>query len=103
MLAAAGALLLIAGKFSRRRRTDPVDRLYSALCHRLGQLGLPRAPDEGPTAYAARIAAAGLAPEPKAAAAEFLRRYSAWRYALPPQAHGASLATILKELLSRVR
>jgi transglutaminase-like putative cysteine protease len=103
LLAAAGALLLIAGKFSRRRREDPVDRLYSALCHRLGQLGLPRAPDEGPTAYAARIAAASLAPEPKAAAAEFLRRYSAWRYALPPQAHGASLATILKELLSRVR
>jgi transglutaminase-like putative cysteine protease len=103
LLAAAGALLLLVGKFSQRRREDPVDRLYSALCHRLGQLGLPRAPDEGPTAYAARIAAAGLAPEPKAAAAEFLRRYSAWRYALPTQAHGASLATILKELLSRVR
>jgi transglutaminase-like putative cysteine protease len=49
LLAAAAAMLLIAGKFSRRRRTDPVDRLYSALCHRLGQLGLPRAPDEGPT------------------------------------------------------
>jgi transglutaminase-like putative cysteine protease len=103
VLASAGALLLLAGKFSRRRRAHPVDTLYSALCHRLGQLGLPRAPDEGPTAYAARIAAAGLAPETKAAAAEFLRRYSAWRYALPTQAHGASLATILKELLSRVR
>jgi transglutaminase-like putative cysteine protease len=103
LFALACAVLLLAGKFSRRRRDDPVDRLYSALCHRLAQLGLPRAPDEGPTAYAARIAAAGLAPEPKAAAAEFLGRYSAWRYAMPTQAQGAGLATILKDLLSRVR
>jgi transglutaminase-like putative cysteine protease len=105
LLALACALLLVAGKLSRRRREDPVDRLYSALCHRLGQLGLPRAPDEGPTAYAARIKATALAPEPKAAAAEFLRRYSAWRYAapVPAQSPGANLLTTLKELLSRVR
>jgi transglutaminase-like putative cysteine protease len=105
LLALACALLLMAGKFARRRRSDPVDRLYSALCQRLGQLGLPRAPDEGPTAYAARIDAAALAPEPKAAAGEFLRRYSAWRYGRPPQpeVHGAGLLTILKQLLSRVR
>jgi transglutaminase-like putative cysteine protease len=105
LLALACALLLLAGKLSRRRREDPVDRLYSALCHRLGQLGLPRAPDEGPTAYAARIDATALAPEPKAAAAEFLRRYSAWRYAAPAlaQPHGANLPTTLKKLLSRVR
>jgi hypothetical protein len=105
LLALAWALLLIAGKFSRQRRVDPVDKLYSALCHRLGQLGLPRAPDEGPTAYAARVAGAALAPEPKAAAAEFLRRYSAWRYAPPPQSppQGAGLLTTLKQLLSRVR
>jgi hypothetical protein len=105
LLALGCVLLLIAGKFSRRSRIDPVDKLYSALCHRLGQLGLPRAPDEGPTAYAARLSAAAIAPEPKAAAAEFLRRYSAWRYAAPaqPQSHGAGLPTILKDLLSRVR
>jgi transglutaminase-like putative cysteine protease len=105
LLALLCVVLLIAGKFSRQRRENPVDKLYSALCHRLGQLGLPRAPDEGPTAYAARIAGAALAPEPKAAAAEFLRRYSAWRYAPPPQSppHGAGLLTTLKQLLSRVR
>jgi transglutaminase-like putative cysteine protease len=99
------ALLLLVGKFSRRRREDPVDRLYSALCHRLGQLGLPRAPDEGPTAYAARISAADLAPGPKAAAADFLRRYSAWRYASPTQAlpQGPGLLITLRELLSRIR
>ena len=105
LFALACAVLLLAGKLSRQRRVDPVDRLYSALCQRLGQLGLPRAPDEGPTAYAARVTGAALAPEPKAAAAEFLRRYSAWRYAPPaqPQSHAAGLPTILKELLSRVR
>jgi hypothetical protein len=95
----------MAGKFARQRRADPVDRLYSALCQRLGQLGLPRAPDEGPTAYAARVDAAALAPGPKAAAGEFLRRYSAWRYGpqAQPAAHGAAPLTILKQLLSRVR
>jgi transglutaminase-like putative cysteine protease len=105
LLALACALLLIAGKFVRRRRPDPVDSLYSALCQRLGQLGLPRAPDEGPTAYAARVDAAALAPGPKAAAGEFLRRYSAWRYGpqAQPAAHGAAPLTILKQLLSRVR
>jgi protein-glutamine gamma-glutamyltransferase len=105
LLALACGLLLAAGKLSRQRRVDPVDKLYSALCHRLAQLGLPRAPDEGPTAYAARVDGAALPPEPKAAAAEFLRRYSAWRYAPPTQSqrHGAGLPTILKELLSRVR
>jgi transglutaminase-like putative cysteine protease len=105
LLALACTLLLMAGKFARQRRADPVDRVYSALCQRLGQLGLPRAPDEGPTAYAARIDAAALAPEPKAAAREFLRRYSAWRYGPPPQspAQGAGLLTILKQLLSQVR
>jgi transglutaminase-like putative cysteine protease len=105
LLALVCSVLLIAGKFSPRGRIDPVDKLYSALCHRLGQLGLPRAPDEGPTAYAARVSAAALAPEPKAAAAEFLRRYSAWRYAAPTQSQtqGSGLPTILKHLLSRVR
>jgi hypothetical protein len=104
LLALACTVLLLGGKLSRQRRRDPVDRLYSALCHRLAQLGLPRAPDEGPTAYAARIQAAALAPGPKAAAAEFLRRYSAWRYGpQSPPAHGGGPVTILKQLLSRVR
>nr|WP_314539925.1 DUF3488 and transglutaminase-like domain-containing protein [uncultured Massilia sp.] len=101
-------VLLLVGKFSARRRSDPIDALYSALCRRLGQLGLPRAPDEGPTAYAARIAVAPLAPQVRQAAEEFLRRYSAWRYAAGTEAKsaaapGTTLVPILKELLSRVR
>jgi len=101
LLLLAGLMLLAAVKLSGRRRVDPVDALYSALCQRLGQLGLPRAPDEGPTAYAARIASGDLAPGPSAAAADFLRRYSAYRYG--PQAAAAGLVPILKDLLSRVR
>jgi len=101
LLLLAGLLLLAAVKLSGRRRVDPVDALYSALCQRLGQLGLPRAPDEGPTAYAVRIASGDLAPGPSAAAADFLRRYSAYRYG--PQAAAAGLVPILKDLLSRVR
>jgi hypothetical protein len=97
----ATALLLAVRKLSLRGRKDPVDALYSALCQRLAQLGVPRAPDEGPSAYAARVASAGLPPDASAAAAEFLRRYSAWRYG--PPAAGAALATTLKALLSRVR
>lgn len=94
-------MLLLAGKFSLRQKSDPVDTLYSALCQRLGQLGLPRAPDEGPTAYARRVAAAGLPDGARAAAEDFLRRYSAYRYGLP--ASGAGLVTTLKDLLSKVR
>ncbi|MFK3738519.1 transglutaminaseTgpA domain-containing protein [Massilia sp. TN1-12] len=97
-------VLLVVGKFSARRRADPVDALYSALCRRLGQLGLPRAPDEGPSAYAARLAAAPLAPRAQQAAGEFLQRYSAYRYAAAGTASaGTALVPILKELLSRVR
>jgi transglutaminase-like putative cysteine protease len=94
-------MLFLVRKFSLRRKADPVDTLYSALCQRLGQLGLPRTPDEGPTAYAGRIAAAGLAPDARAAATEFLRRYSAYRYG--PQSPGTGLVPILRDLLSRVR
>jgi transglutaminase-like putative cysteine protease len=94
-------LLFLARKISQRPKVDPVDALYSALCQRLGQLGLPRAPDEGPTAYARRIADAGLAAEPGAAALEFLRRYSAYRYG--PGNPGTGVIPILRDLLFRVR
>jgi transglutaminase-like putative cysteine protease len=99
-LAVAALVLLGSRTWWRRRQSDPVDRLYSALCQRLAQRGLPRAPDEAPAAYAGRVAGAKLAPEARAAAAEFLHRYSAWRYA--PQAD-AGAATTLKALLARVR
>lgn len=113
LLGAACLLLLLLRILRRRREIHPVDALYSALCKRLAQAGLPRADDESPSAYAARIAGAGehgpgaisgtirLAAPARAAALEFLRRYSAWRYA-PPRPDPRLTAT-LKSLLSQVR
>lgn len=103
LIGGALLVLLVGTKFARRRRLDPVDALYSALCQRLSQLGLPRAPDEGPTAYAGRVAKAGIAPEASAAAGEFLRRYSAYRYGLRQAGPAAALLPTLRDLLSRVR
>jgi transglutaminase-like putative cysteine protease len=97
----AGALALVLRLMWKLREGDPVDALYSALCRRLGELGLPRAPHEGPDGYAARLPGAGLAPHRAAAAAEFLRRYSRWRYGPAPP--DAALAAILKKLLLQLR
>jgi transglutaminase-like putative cysteine protease len=103
-----GATLLAVGcalwyglhLLKKLRRRHPVDTLYSALCQRLAELGLPRAPHEGPTAYAARIAGSGLAPSHTAAAAEFLARYSTWRYASDPP--DEAIKATLKRLLSQL-
>ncbi len=104
----AAGLLLLARILYLRREIDPIEAVYSSLCKRLAHLGLARAADEGPSAYAARIAASGrLAPPSRDAAAEFLRRLSAWRYAPPQsgpgQAAARQLAATLKRLLSQVR
>jgi transglutaminase-like putative cysteine protease len=101
LLLLGGALLGGLRLLHKYRGRDPVDALYSALCKRLDELGLPRAPHEGPSAYAARIAGAGLEPRRAAAAAEFLSRYSAWRYARARP--DAALAATLKRLLSQLR
>ncbi|KQQ86759.1 DUF3488 and transglutaminase-like domain-containing protein [Massilia sp. Leaf139] len=102
LLATLITVLLLVRIFLRRREIDPVDALYSALCSRLSRLGLARSADEGPSAYRARIVAAGtLAAPAQAAAAEFLGRYSAWRYA--PRRNDPHLAATLKRLLSQVR
>jgi transglutaminase-like putative cysteine protease len=100
-LAVLLAGLVFAQVLHRRRRLHPVDALYSTLCKRLAQLGLPRAADEGPHAFAARVAASRLAPQRQAAATEFLHRYSAFRYAR--HAQDANLVPILKRLLSQLR
>jgi transglutaminase-like putative cysteine protease len=93
--------LLLSEVLRRRSRLDPVDALYSALCKRLGQLGVPRAIDEGPKAFAERVSASALAPERQAAATEFLHHYSAFRYG--PRSNDANLVTHLKRLLSQLR
>jgi transglutaminase-like putative cysteine protease len=102
LLAFLTTVLLLWRIFLRRRKTDPIDALYSALCTRLARLGLARSADESPSAYSARIGTlAGLAAPAQAAATEFLGRYSAWRYA--PRRDDPHLAATLKRLLSQVR
>ncbi|MET0983500.1 MAG: DUF3488 and transglutaminase-like domain-containing protein [Telluria sp.] len=101
-LVALATLLFLWRTLRRRGEIDPIDALYSALCARLARMGLPRSADESPSVYASRIAAAGrLAPQAAAAAAEFLARYGAWRYA--PRRNHDHLAATLKRLLSQVR
>ena len=102
LLAGLATVLFLLRTLRRRREIDPIDALYSALCTRLARMGLARSADESPSVYSARIAAAGkLAPPAQAAAAEFLARYGAWRYA--PRRNPDHLAATLKRLLSQVR
>jgi transglutaminase-like putative cysteine protease len=101
--AAAGAvalLLLLAHRLRSRRQEDPVDALYSALCLQLARRGLPRAADEGPNAYAQRLAASPLPAAQQAAAARFLQLVSACKYGKgdPPQDAVATLKRLLNEL-----
>jgi transglutaminase-like putative cysteine protease len=59
MAVLAGMVLLglTAWALRQRRHTDAVQRIWLRLCRKLERRGLPRAPWEGPLAYAARIAA----------------------------------------------
>ena len=100
ILAAIGALLLLWRAVRLRRGTDPVDALYSALCRRMSQLGMARTADEGPNAYAARLAQGTLAQDKIAAARRFLALYSAHKYSARPPASG--LASTLKSLLNKI-
>jgi protein-glutamine gamma-glutamyltransferase len=100
-LAALASLLALAYLVHKRRlraQTDPVDTLYFALCQQLAALGLVRAADEGPNAYALRLADMPLAPHKKDAALRFLALYSAYKYAA--QAAQRDLVPTLKKLLS---
>jgi transglutaminase-like putative cysteine protease len=97
-LAALASLGFVARARRLRREKDPVDTLYSALCLQMGRLGMVRADDEGPTAYAQRLALAPLAPEKLAAATRFLALYSAYKYGAP--APDRDLVPTLKRLLN---
>ncbi|MDQ2990926.1 MAG: DUF4129 domain-containing protein, partial [Pseudomonadota bacterium] len=99
---ALGALLLAGARALRkRRRGDPIDALYSALCLQLGRLGLARGADEGPNDYRLRVDISRLSPPQKNAAAQFLRLYSAYKYGAQPSVPG--LAATLKSLLTKFR
>jgi transglutaminase-like putative cysteine protease len=62
LLSTVAALLAFLIVFSQLRRplarAEPARRVYDQFCRRLGRAGLPRAPNEGPLDYAARVIAA---------------------------------------------
>jgi transglutaminase-like putative cysteine protease len=98
LLAALGGLWFVARARRRRAQTDPVDTLYSALCAQLARLGMARDADEGPNAYARRLAGLPLAPQRKQAASHFLSLYSAYKYGA--HAPERDLIPTLKRLLN---
>ena len=112
-LAVAALLGWLARVRRVRRRSDPVDALYLALCLQLGRMGIARGGDEGPNAYRARLAmpaapatlaqfpAPSLTASQNQAATEFLRLYSAYKYGPRPAAPG--LVATLKNLLTTFR
>ena len=115
-LAVAALLVWLAHVRRVRRRGDPVDALYLALCLHLGRMGMARGVDEGPNAYRARLMklpapavpavlaqlhALPLTAPQNQAVAEFLRLYSAYKYGPWPTAPG--LVATLKNLLTKLR
>ena len=101
LLAAAALLIGLWHARRVRRRGDPVDALYSALCLQLARQGVSRASAEGPLDFGRRIDAATLAPAGKQAAAHFLRLYVAYKYGAQPAPPG--LVATLKNLLTKLR
>lgn len=76
-----GWLLFVAWHVSRALRATPMDRLaraYTKLCAKLARAGAPRAPYEGPRAYADVVEA--RRPDIAAAARALLKRYAELRF-----------------------
>jgi transglutaminase-like putative cysteine protease len=95
-LAALAGLFFAVRAHRSRAEIDPVDTLYSTLCLQMARLGMERAGDEGPNAYALRLARMTPGPR-KEAILRFLTLYSAYKYgAQPPE---RDLVPTLKRLL----
>ncbi|MET0533247.1 MAG: DUF3488 and transglutaminase-like domain-containing protein [Steroidobacter sp.] len=87
----------LAWKFRPRSR-DPVAHVYEQLCRKLGKLGIPRQPYEGPNDYVARVAQAR--PELAPQLAEVRNVYVGLRYGPTPLATQLSR---LKFLVNQLR
>ena len=97
-IAALACLFFVARARRLRAQKDPVDTLYSALCQQMSRLGMGRASDEGPNAYAQRLAGMTPGPQRKDAILRFLALYSAYKYGA--QAPERDLVPTLKRLLN---
>jgi len=77
---------------ARRAALEPLDLAYQRLCRKLARAGAARAAHEGPLAYAARTAAAGV--NPAGLLGDLLADYATLRYghAEPPPERVAAFA-----------
>jgi protein-glutamine gamma-glutamyltransferase len=100
-MASIMAVLFLARALRSRKRPDPVDALYFALCQLMARRGFAREPDEGPHGYAQRLARASAAPGP--AIARFLRLYGEHKYGAGHPLEEVHLIKTLKSLLSKIR
>lgn len=100
-IAALVGLFVLGRALRRRQLRDPIDALYATLGVHLDRLGLARALDEGPNAWAARIANGAIAGPKKQAILQFLQLYSVHKYGAGASA--SSLAATLKKLLNNSR
>jgi hypothetical protein len=83
-LGMSGWLAWCAWKFGRMPRPptpDRVARAYLELCAKLGRIGIPRAPNQGPLAYAASVRA--RRPQLAREIEPLLQRYAQLRFGAP--------------------
>lgn len=112
-LSAVGAMAVVL--FRTRERPSPVERLFADLCACMQAQGYPRAPHEGPRAYAERLSSpnSGLPSEKQRAASRFLELYESIRYGAPAsggsgesrpsEAGNQAPATVVSQLRSLLR
>ncbi|HEY8607396.1 MAG TPA: DUF3488 and transglutaminase-like domain-containing protein [Noviherbaspirillum sp.] len=104
VLGSAAVAAVVLPLLLRQKKRDPLEIIYVRFCALMARRGIPRAPYEGPRAYAARLAAADspLPPEKRAALARFLEVYEAMRYGAAatsgsPVPHLSQLKSLLAE------
>lgn len=103
-LGVAALALPVLPLMQNQRKRDPIETLYQSLCRRMARQGFPRAPHEGPRAYATRLTAkdSPLPPARKAALMRFLEYYETLQYGASDQAHSSAISR-LKSLLAECR
>jgi hypothetical protein len=97
--ALVGWLMFVAWHVGKALRATPMDRLaraYTRLCAKLAKAGAPRAPHEGPLAYAESVAA--RRPDLAGAARALLRRYADLRYGRDGDARSAHIAQFERDV-----
>ncbi|MES2740945.1 MAG: DUF3488 and transglutaminase-like domain-containing protein [Pseudomonadota bacterium] len=97
------ALALLLRRWRARPRLDRLDALYLAFCRQQAKRGFPRAPHEGPQAYARRLRGGAAKSEQRDAMLRFLAIYSAIKYGVASDSQKSAALATLASLLPRSR